>query len=322
MRKALIVGINDYPTAPLRGCVNDANKMEEILKQHQDRAPNFDCKKLITPNKHITKAFLRKHVDELFASHTEVALFYFSGHGTENNLGGYLVTQDAKAYDEGFSMKDVLILANKSNAREVVIILDCCFSGQFGMMPEIDRMGENLREGISILTASSAHEPSMEVNGNGMFTKLVYEALQGGASDVLGNVSIASIYAYVDQILGAWDQRPLLKSHVSKLLPLRKCHPQVELSILRLLPDYFETSDYVYSLDPSYEWDKHEVDPQYQIRHMEHETIFKNFQKYRDAHLLVPVGEEHLYYAAIRSKACKLTALGQFYWNLANQGKL
>jgi len=24
-----------------------------------------------------------------------------SGHGTANNLGGYLVTQDAKSYDEG-----------------------------------------------------------------------------------------------------------------------------------------------------------------------------------------------------------------------------
>src|SRR6266704_3271776 len=146
MRKALIVGINDYPNVPLSGCVNDANKMEEVLKKHQDGSRNFDCKKLITPDHRITRSSLRKHVEDLFAYQTDVALFYFSGHGTENNLGGYLVTQDAREYDEGLSMQDVLILANNSKAHEVVIILDCCYSGQFGIIPEIDHIGENLRE--------------------------------------------------------------------------------------------------------------------------------------------------------------------------------
>src|SRR5260221_5174389 len=290
MRKALIVGIDDYPNAPLNGCVNDANKMEEVLARNEDGSPNFTCKKLIAPNKTITKPILKRHVEDLFAHQPDVALFYFSGHGTENNLGGYLVTQDARAYDEGLPMQDVLTLANNSRTHEVVIILDCCNSGAFGRVPAINNTAVNLREGISVLTASLADQSSMEVNGNGIFTKLIYEALQGGASDVLGHVTVASVYAYADQILGAWDQRPLLKSHVSKLLPLRKCKPQVDPSILRLLPNYFETSDYVYPLDHSYEWDKHDAGPEYQIRNQEHEAIFNYFQKYLDAHLLVPVG--------------------------------
>lgn len=322
MRKALIVGIDDYPTAPLSGCVNDANKMEEVLKKHQDGSRNFDCKKLITPDHCITKSSLRRQVEDLFAYQTDVALFYFSGHGTENNLGGYLVTQDAKAYDEGLSMQDVLTLANNSRAHEVVIILDCCNSGAFGAIPAINNTLVHLREGISVLTASLADQSSIEANGNGIFTKLIYEALQGGASDVLGNVTVASMYAYTDQILGAWDQRPLLKSHVSKLLPIRKCTPQVDPSILRLLHEYFETSDSIYPLDASYEPDKHEAPPEFQAKNREHETILKHLQKYRDAHLLVPVGEDHLYYAAIHGTGCKLTALGQFYWTLAHQGKL
>ncbi len=322
MRKALIVGINDYPNAPLSGCVDDANKMEEVLARNEDGSPNFTCKKLIAPNKTITKAILKKHVEDLFAYQPDVALFYFSGHGTENNLGGYLVTQDAKVYDEGLPMQEVLTLANNSRAHEVAIILDCCNSGAFGRIPAINNTSVNLREGISVLTASLADQPSIEVSGNGIFTKLIYEALQGGASDVLGHVTVASVYAYADQILGGWDQRPLLKSHVSKLLPLRNCRPQVDPSILRLLPEYFKTADFIYSLDPSYEPDKYDVDPEYQTRNPENEMIFKHLQKYRDAHLLIPVGEDHLYYAAIRSKACKLTALGQFYWNLANRGKI
>jgi len=322
MQKALIVGINDYPNAPLSGCVDDANKMEEVLARNEDGSPNFTCKKLTAPNKTITKAMLKKHVEDLFAYQPDVALFYFSGHGTENNLGGYLVTQDAKVYDEGLPMQEVLTLANNSRAHEVVIILDCCNSGAFGRVPAINNTAVNLREGISVLTASLADQSSIEVNGNGIFTKLIYEALQGGASDVLGHVTVASVYAYADQILGAWDQRPLLKSHVSTLLPLRKCRPQVDSSILRLLPEYFKPADFTYPLDPSYEPDKHDVGLEYQTRNPEHEMIFKHLQKYRDAHLLIPVGEDHLYYAAIRSKACKLTALGQFYWNLANRGKI
>ncbi len=329
MRKALIVGIDDYPNASLNGCVNDANKIEEVLKKHEDGSPNFQCSKLVAPLRQsiphapsITRAKLKRKVEELFADQTEVALFYFSGHGTENNLGGYLVTQDAKAYDEGLPMQDVLTLANNSRAREVVIILDCCNSGVFGAIPAINNTQAILRQGISVLTASQADQPSVEANGNGIFTTLIYEALQGGASDVIGNVTVASMYAYADQILGAWDQRPLLKSHVSKLLPISKCKPPVVPTVLRLLPKYFPTSEYKYPLNGSYEHDKHEVSPEYQTRNLEHEAIFKHFQMYRDAHLLVPVGEEHLYYAAVHNTACKLTVLGQFYWTLAKQEKL
>lgn len=34
----------------------------------------------------------------------------------------------------------------------------------------------------------------------------------------------------------------------------------------------------------------------------------------------VPVDEEHMYYDAINSKVCRLTVLGEHYWNLFNQG--
>ena len=37
---------------------------------------------------------------------------------------------------------------------------------------------------------------------------------------------------------------------------------------------------------------------------------------------MVPVGEEHMYFAAMNSKACRLTALGSQCWRLANEKKL
>lgn len=320
LRKALVVGIDGYPTAPLTGCVNDANKMIEVLKRNQDGSPNFECRPLLAPSQDITRTILRKKIEELFAQPADVALFYFSGHGTENNLGGFLVTQDAKKYDEGVAMHDILAHANKSPVHEVVIILDCCNSGAFGAIPAINNNNNQaiLREGISVLTASRSLESAVEVNGNGIFTTLVYDALNGGAADIMGNVTVASIYAYADQILGAWNQRPLFKSHVSQLLPLRTCHPQVELPILRLLPEYFHTSDYEYPLDPSYEPDNKGLVP----KNERHQQIFGHLQKYRAAQLVVPIGEEHMYFAAMNNKSCKLTSLGKFYWSLANMGKI
>ena len=158
-----------------------------------------------------------ERLERLFSTPAEVALFYFSGHGTEeNNLDGYLVTPDASQYREGVAMGEVLALATQSPVHEIVVIIDCCNSGHLGSLPVVDNQKSILREGISVLTASRSNEPAVEKAGRGLFTALVCDALDGGASDVLGTVSAASVYAYVDQALGAWDQRPLLKAHVSR----------------------------------------------------------------------------------------------------------
>ena len=141
------------------------------------------------------------------------------------------------------------------------------------------------------------------------------DALAGGASDVLGHITVASVYAYADQTLGSWEQRPLFKSHVSRLTSIRRGNPEVDLDILRLLPRYFPDPFQELPLDSSYE-------PTESPPHPEHEKIFGHLQKYRDARLLVPVGEDHMFFAAMRNKSCKLTPLGQFYWQLANSGKI
>ena len=49
MKKALIVGINDYPSSPLNGCVNDANSMGTILESNGDGSPNFELRTITLP---------------------------------------------------------------------------------------------------------------------------------------------------------------------------------------------------------------------------------------------------------------------------------
>jgi len=255
-------------------------------------------------------------VEELFKHPADAALFYFAGHGTVSNLGGFLVTPDTERYDDGFSMEWLLTLVNNSeNIKEVIVILDCCHGGFLGQIPAIKNEHAILRQGVSVLTAGRASQVIYGGSQGGLFTGLVHAALQGGAADVKGDVTVASIYAYVDQILGAWDQRPMFKSHVSRLIPVRRCRPVVPLDLLRKLTEYFPSADYEFPLNPSFE-------PTEQPRNATNEKTFEHLQKYRAARLLEPVGEDHMYYAAMRRKPCRLTPLGEFYWDLAKKGKL
>lgn len=315
MRRALLVGIDDYELAPLAGCVNDANSLAALLAKHDDGSPNFDVKLLTAPPSQVTRANLRGSIEHLLKQPADVALLYFSGHGTENNLGGFLVTLDARQYDEGVSLTDILTFANQSPVREVVILLDSCHSGALGQLPAIENNNANIRDGVSILTASRSSEAAIEADGMGLFTSLVVAALDGGAADVVGRVTVASMYAYVDESLGSWDQRPLFKAHLATLTPLRNAKPALDVPILRRLPEWFPRPDSKFDLDPSYEPDAEPVNE-------ENERIFGCLQKCRAAKLVEPVDEEHMYYAAMKSKSCRLTPLGRHYWRLANGGRI
>ena len=39
MRKALVVGINDYSQAPLTRCINDAQALASLLEKNGDNSP-------------------------------------------------------------------------------------------------------------------------------------------------------------------------------------------------------------------------------------------------------------------------------------------
>jgi hypothetical protein len=311
-RRALIVGIDEYPDAPLKGCVNDAMAVGRLLREHENGDPNFSVRAMLQPPQTVTRSALRGALGQLFSPSDEadVALFYFAGHGTENNLGGYIVTSDSKRYDEGIALTDILTLANKSKARECVILLDSCHSGHMGSVPAAQNDLTQLREGVSILTAARSGQVAVEVAGGGLFTELLCGALEGGAADVLGITTVAGVYAYIDQALGPWDQRPLFKASLSRLVSLRDNREAVKRDILRQLPKWFPTPDFMFPLDSSYE-------PDAEPENAEHEAIFNQLQRCRAAKLIDPVGTEHMYYAAMNETGCKLTPLGRHYWRLA-----
>lgn len=315
MRKALVIGIDDYPTAPLNGCVNDANSIRSVLEVNGDGSPNFEVKLITSPGLNLPKTVVHEAIDKLFQGDSDIALLYFSGHGTINSTGGYIVTSDAQKYAEGMPMDQVLQLANQSKAKNKVIIFDCCFSGAMGTPMYGNNSLAQLAEGMTVLTACKESETAVEVNGGGIFTSLVVDALQGGAADLRGHITPGSVYAYVDQALGAWDQRPIFKTNVSKFTSLRKITPQVPLNVLRKICEYFPVPEHQLPLNPTFEPTSKNADPK-------NNKIFSDLQLLEGVGLVVPVDEEHMYYAAMNSTACSLTALGYQYWRLSKERKI
>ena len=146
------------------------------------------------------------------------------------------------------------------------------------------------------------------------------DALKGSAADLLGEITLSSAYRFVEQLLGAWDQRPLFKTHISGTMVLRKSKQKIDMTMLRRITDHFPNPDQEYQLDPSFEEDKHDAPSGNKEPNAEHEKIFEDFRKYASLNLLVPVDEQYLYWAAINSKSCELTPLGQYYWRRIKRG--
>ncbi len=314
MRKALIVGVDYYKKNPLYGCVNDAYAVKSVLERHGDGTINFDAKLLTATGENdiVTKRELKEQIIELFKSDND-AIFYFSGHGHLEDTGGYLITSDCLDGDEGMPMNELMKIANDSNAKNKIIILDCCHSGYTGS----GFQSENafLSKGTTILTASSQEQYATEINGSGVFTSLLVDALSGGAANLMGKITPGSVYAHIDQSLGPWQQRPLFKTNIENFISLRDVQPPIALSDLMQITSLFEEKGSEFQLDPSYEPTRDEAI----TKNTEKFTIL---QRYEGVGLVVPVGTEHMYFAAVESKYCALTLLGQHYWSLVKNERI
>ena len=262
MRKALIVGIDHYDhIGGLSGCVNDAHSVKSVLERHADGTVNFATPMLLTGTSaadRVEKGALKDAVRELFADDSEIALFYFAGHGYIEDTGGFLCGTECKAGDDGLSLAELMTIAKNSPARNKIIILDSCHSGVAGDRPE--QAVAEVKEGMTILTASTAEQYAMEVPGGGagVFTSLFVDALGGAAANLLGDVTPGSVYAHIDQSLGPWAQRPMFKTNVKTFVSLRKAAAPIPLADLQALATHFPRPDYDFPLDPAYEPERSE----------------------------------------------------------------
>ncbi|RPH99177.1 MAG: caspase family protein [Calditrichaeota bacterium] len=131
MKKALCIGINNYPGTAndLNGCLNDANDWQKKLQSF-----GFETQMLL--DSQATRSAITGAFDQLLTSAQagDVVVFSYSGHGTSvkdtNNdeVDGY---DEALYVYDGILLDDQLrqILKKTAAGVHVVVIADSCFSG-------------------------------------------------------------------------------------------------------------------------------------------------------------------------------------------------
>lgn len=144
---ALFVGIDDYlgRVNPLQGCVNDVTHLRDLLAVRLGGSSDRFAPLMLTNQQATRQGVIdawRKHLSQ--AGKGDVALFCYSGHGSQENappefwdfepdkLNETLVCHDSRA-EGGWDLADKelaqLISEVATNGPHIAVILDCCHAG-------------------------------------------------------------------------------------------------------------------------------------------------------------------------------------------------
>lgn len=137
---AVIIGIDDYKgtrISKLSTPVSDATALADLL---QGKFGYDNVRRLINADASLAglkTLFNETLPNELKPTEGDRLIIYFAGHGVPKNSDegptGYLVPQDARSGEEKtfLPMKEVWEALEKLGCHHLLIILDCCFAGQF-----------------------------------------------------------------------------------------------------------------------------------------------------------------------------------------------
>jgi len=168
------------------------------------------------------RATMQRRTSDFFAGHgaDDLALLYFACHGVKDDRGHLrLIATDTRMERlaaTAVPARFVADLMNASRAGQVVLILDCCYSGAF-----VDHSGTDplipVREefsggrGRTVLSATSATEAAFDgpVRSSGgpqpsAFTAALVEGLRDGAADLDddGTITVDELYEFaLDRIV-------------------------------------------------------------------------------------------------------------------------
>ena len=211
---ALIVGISDFDAYTDLPTANDPLRMREYLIEDA----GFDVVVTLT-GKNVTKARIAELMVDEFPDSVapdDRFLFYWSGHGVTRQRGdaafGFLPLADSRP-DRNSSMIAMADLARWDQflqARQVLYLLDSCFSGLAGVAPQSDlrRLNEGQLMGPSrhLLTAGTGDQETIAIDrlGGSVFTAAVLDGLRKGLADTEngqysadGLVSVEELKLYV-----------------------------------------------------------------------------------------------------------------------------
>jgi uncharacterized caspase-like protein len=217
-RSALLIAagqFNDSRLQQLRSPAVDSPALAEVLADPE--IGDYAVQVLQDP----TVQDARLAIDEFFsvADREDLKVLYFAGHGLKDQAGRlYLAASDSRIdllASTAISATFVSDAIAGCRARQVVLLLDCCFSGAFpaGMVarsaPTIDAAEQLAGHDRVVITSSGAMEYSFEgdddpvrtgdVLPGSVFTNTLVRGLRTGAADLNhdGIVDIEELYTYL-----------------------------------------------------------------------------------------------------------------------------
>lgn len=338
-KRALYIGINSYEHhADLRAASRDARAMAKSLEfdtsDSENPPKNWPAtgKALLvsdSPKSSVTMSNLLDGVDTLFNSAVgDDVLFYFAGHGFETDSGLLLATSedDSELTRAGITLNELLIRVSRSRANSATIILDCC---QAGLATSVD-----LPRNVAIIAGAGADQEAAEFGGRGQFTRFLLDGLRGGAADTLGVVTALSLFTYAAGALSYLKgQEPVIKANIDQLVELKRVPGKASLKDLRLLapkdgqPGMFNSKEARNGVTPDHEATQAQNTPPMRSRPYPmtepltpKQQDMDYYKRLRNAGLLETVGRGDLFWACMNNGEVRLTPLGQYYWDLADQG--
>ena len=203
---AIVIGIENYRSLPKSDYSGrDATLMKAYLKAlgYQERNIEF-----LTDEK-ATKTDLEKSLEAWLPNRVKqggTVFVYFSGHGAPEPSAGdaYLVPYDGDPNYlpvTGYPLKRLYESLGKLNAKEIIVVLDSCFSGAGGrsvlargarplvMMAAAPAVSANMV--VLSATRGSQISTSSPDKGHGVFTYYFLKAIKDGKKN------LAEIYEYI-----------------------------------------------------------------------------------------------------------------------------
>lgn len=230
------MGVNRYadPTvSDLTGATNDATALWALFS---DSVEDLEAKLLL--NEEATGERVREALDETLgtAGPDDTALFFFAGHGSPKHQ---LAPQDAKLDaldDTTVPMVELTERLGASDARAVIVILDCCFSGGAtarvlqgvpvprSSMTTVATLSGN---GRIIIAASKDDEEAHELEGHGLLTRALlrtFEVNPGGlAAGAVSDEVTKRVLAEAGRF--GWEQTPVILNYLEGGLAFPSLRP-------------------------------------------------------------------------------------------------
>jgi hypothetical protein len=193
--KALLVGVSEFSAdpenlLPLHGPPHDVAALRGALA-NRDTGLVTDAEIIALANP--TKSAAEHAILEFFSAgqRDDVLVFYFSGHGRLTREGKLFLcatdTVTSRIQISGIAASTLRDCMEASDARTLVVILDCCHSGAFRGEPiPSDALGGR---GTFFLASSRARQLADDGDGRGPspFTAAIVSALADPAADIDGD---------------------------------------------------------------------------------------------------------------------------------------